>query len=144
MVCQQLNQTKSILIWPSQHPRVEKKQNARGFRMSKHSTMVKRSKMEDRRSKRDNRLLLVRQLRLFLGKSVLLRCGRRIHNAPLSELTKFPYLLHAKHPFTDFVIQDAHLNQLHAGVNSTVTALRQKFWIPAASQPVKKVLRGCG
>jgi transposase InsO family protein len=95
------------------------------------------------RTKHDNRLPLVRQLRLFLDASGLLRCGGRIHNAPLSELTKFPYLLPAKHPFTELVIQDAHQNQLHAGVNSTVTALRQKFWIPTARQSVKKVLRCC-
>ena len=41
------------------------------------------------------RVLLVRQLRLFLDKHGLLRCGGRIHNAPLSEVTKFPYLLPA-------------------------------------------------
>ena len=34
------------------------------------------------------RLSLVRQLRLFLDKDMLLRCGGRIHNAPLSELAK--------------------------------------------------------
>ena len=33
-----------------------------------------------------------------------LRCSGRIHNAPLSELTKFPYLLPSKHPFIDLVI----------------------------------------
>jgi len=43
------------------------------------------------------RLLLVRQLRLFIDKDGLLRCGGRIHNAPLSEATKFPYLLPARH-----------------------------------------------
>ena len=36
------------------------------------------------------RLPLVRQLRLFLDHDGLLRCGGRIHNAPLSELAKFP------------------------------------------------------
>ena len=33
---------------------------------------------------------LVKQLRLFLDKDKLLRCGGRIHNAPVSESTKFP------------------------------------------------------
>ena len=49
------------------------------------------------RSKQNSRLTLVRQLRLFLDSNGLLRCGG-IHNAPLRELTKFPYLLPAKHP----------------------------------------------
>ena len=36
---------------------------------------------------------LVRQLRLFIDDTGLLHCGGRIHNAPLSEAAKFPYLL---------------------------------------------------
>ncbi len=95
------------------------------------------------KSKSPNRLPLTRQLRLFLDENGLLRCGGRIHNAPVDELTKFPYLLPPKQPFTNLVIENAHRNQLHAGVNSTVTTLRQKFWIPAARQSVKSVLRGC-
>ena len=34
-----------------------------------------------------NRLALVRQLKLFLDSNNLLQCGGRIHNTPLSELT---------------------------------------------------------
>ena len=94
-------------------------------------------------SKNASRLPLVRQLRLFIDENGHLRCGGRIHNAPVNESTKFPYLLPSKHPFTDLVIQDAHYNQLHAGVNATVTAIRQKFWIPAVRQSVKRVLRCC-
>ena len=33
---------------------------------------------------------LVRQLRFFADNTGLLRCGGRIHNAPLSETAKFP------------------------------------------------------
>ena len=55
-------------------------------------------------SRSRNRLPLVRQLRLFLDDHELLRCGGSIHNAPLSELAKFPYLLPSKHHFTNLVI----------------------------------------
>jgi hypothetical protein len=48
-----------------------------------------------------------------------------------------------KHPFTNLIIQDVRQNQLHARVDSTVTALRQKFWVPAAHQSVKSVPRRC-
>lgn len=44
------------------------------------------------------RLPLVRQSRLFLDKNNCLRCGGRIHNAPLSQLSKFPFLLPAHNP----------------------------------------------
>ena len=38
-------------------------------------------------------LTLIRQLRLFIDDDGFIRCGGRIHNAPLSQTTKFPYLL---------------------------------------------------
>ena len=94
-------------------------------------------------SKASNRLSLVRQLRLFLDDHKLIRCGGRIHNAPVKELTKFPYLLPQRHPFTTLVIRDYHVKQFHAGVNSTVTAIRQMYWIPAIRQCVKRTIRQC-
>jgi len=83
------------------------------------------------------------QLKLFLDRDNLLRCGGRIHNAPLSELTKFPYLLPSRHPLTVLTIENAHTAQLHSGVNSTLTALRQTYWIPAARQRIRSIIRRC-
>ena len=93
--------------------------------------------------KPQNRLLLVRQLRLFLDDSGLLRCGGHIHNAPLSELTKFPYLLPPKHHFTNLVILQTHIAQHHSGVNATLTMVRQQYWIPSGRQRVRSLLRTC-
>ena len=89
------------------------------------------------------RLPLVRQLRLFLDSNGLLRCGGRIHNAPISELAKFPYLLPSHHDYTTLVIKNAHVSLLHAGVNTTLTALRQQYWIPSARQRIKSFIRKC-
>ena len=44
---------------------------------------------------------LVKQLCLYLDKYNLLRCSSRIHNAPVSDSTKFPVLLPFKHRLTD-------------------------------------------
>jgi len=76
-----------------------------------------------RNSTASKRLVLVRQLRLFLDKNNCLRYGGRIHNAPLSQLSKFPYLLPAKHDLTTLIIRSTHLRLLHSGTNSTLTAL---------------------
>ena len=86
---------------------------------------------------------LVRQLRLFLDKEGILRCGGRIHNAPVSELTKFPYLLLPKHPFTALLIYNVHIKMYHTGVIGTLTAIRQSCWIPTGRQYVKTLLRKC-
>ena len=89
------------------------------------------------------RLPLVRQLRLFLDYYQLIRCGGGIHNAPLSELTRFPYLLPAKHHYTNLVILQAHISQHHSGVNATLMVIRQQYWIPSGKQRVRSLLRKC-
>ena len=33
--------------------------------------------------------------------------------------------------------------QLHAGVNATLTAIRQEYWMPSARRTVRKLLRQC-
>ena len=86
---------------------------------------------------------LVRQLRLFFDNTGLLSCGGRIHNAPVSVSAKFPHLLLPKDPFTELVICDTHIRQLHAGVNSTLTVLRLWYWIPSGPQHVKKAISRC-
>ena len=92
---------------------------------------------------KSKRLILVRQLRLFLDKTGLLRCGGRIHNAPLDDNTKFPCLLPPRHHFTRLIVYATHTKLYHAGVTNTVTSLRQTYWIPTARQYVKSLLRHC-
>ena len=41
------------------------------------------------------------------------------------------------------VIYATHEKQLHGGVNITLTALRQCYWIPCARQVIRKLLRQC-
>jgi len=89
------------------------------------------------------RTSLIRQLRLFLDSDSLIRCGGRIHNAPLSATAKFPLLLPPKHSLTSLIILDAHVRLFHSGTNATLTMLRQKFWIPTCRQRVKSILRRC-
>ena len=90
-------------------------------------------------SKSSKRTLLVRQLRLFLDTNGFLRFGGRIHNAPINELTKFPYLLY----FTRLLVYTTHEKLHHAGLNSTVTAIHQMYWIPTIRAFIKKLLRKC-
>ena len=89
------------------------------------------------------RLPLVRQLCLFLDDKGFLRCGGRIHNAPLTEDAKFPYLLPPQHPFTTLLVYSIHTQLYHAGVNSMVTTIRQSYWIPTTRQCVKTLLHCC-
>ena len=84
---------------------------------------------------------LVIQLRLFVDNAGLLCCGGRIHNAFLSEVAKFPYLLPQDNHLTLLIVNHVHVSLSHTGVGSrsTLTALRQSFWIPSGCQYVKKI-----
>ena len=92
---------------------------------------------------KENRLPLVKQLRLFIDDAGDIRCSGRIHNAAICEDAKFPYLLPQKHPFTRLVVLDAHERLLHSGSSSTTNFLRKKCWIPAIRRCVQSVLRKC-
>lgn len=86
---------------------------------------------------------IVRQLRLYRDRDNTVRCKGRLANAPIPDSTKYPYLLPTKHRFTTLVIQDAHVRQLHAGVNGTITYLRETFWIPRIRQAVRSIIKKC-
>ncbi|XP_071177729.1 uncharacterized protein [Mytilus edulis] len=81
----------------------------------------------------------VRQLRLYLNNKDAICCGWRIHNAPVCENTKFPYLLPRSHPFTKLVVLDIHKYMKH----SEVTQIRQTYWKPRIRQYVRGILRNC-
>ena len=95
-------------------------------------------------TKRSNKAsILVRQLRLFLNRDRFIGYGGRIHNAPLSDIVRFPCLLPQKHTFTKLLIYSLYNSLFHGGVNSTLTALRQQYWIPSGRQYIKGLLRYC-
>ncbi|XP_065902898.1 uncharacterized protein [Dysidea avara] len=108
-----------------------------------HSTYLKEISSLQKNQTSSRRLPLVRKLQLLLDSSNFLRYGGRIHNAPLNNNTKFPTLLPATHRFTSLTVYTIHTTQLHGGTLSTVTALRQHYWIPAAQRVVAKLLRKC-
>ena len=89
------------------------------------------------------RTQLARQLKLYLDENGLLRCAGRIQNAPVEEQTKYPLLLPTQHSLTTLIINDAHEQTHHAGVNSTIAKIQLKYWIPRIRQCVKSKLRRC-
>ncbi|XP_068726396.1 uncharacterized protein [Montipora capricornis] len=81
--------------------RLQKKDSQQGPITAIEYDLVFRVDVDNLLSKVRHRTTLVRQLRLFLDDGGLLRCGRRIHNASLSDNAKFPLLLPGKDHFTD-------------------------------------------
>ncbi|XP_044007558.1 uncharacterized protein LOC122852058 [Aphidius gifuensis] len=79
----------------------------------------------------------------FLDEKGLLRVGGRLKRAKISYNQKHPILLPSKNYFTDLIIKDIHFRQLHSGIQTTLNAMRQRFWVLDGRNQVRQVIRKC-
>ena len=86
---------------------------------------------------------LAKQLRLFLDTNDVIRVGGRLHNAPVRYDMKFPMLIPPKSAVAELIVKDCHLKNCHSGLQTTVTTIRQRFWITQIRTVVKTILRKC-
>jgi len=82
------------------------------------------------------------QFHLFLDDQQLLRCKGRINNS-LSAAVKNTVLLPSKHPFIKLLVIYMHCKIKHSGINDTLTALCERYWILRGRQVIKGILRSC-
>lgn len=78
---------------------------------------------------------------MYRDENEKIRCGGRIDNALIKNTAKHPCLWSTIHQCPSLVIMNAHENHLHSGIRSTVTHLRQTYWIPSIRQCVRSILR---
>ncbi|KRZ44119.1 hypothetical protein T4C_3616 [Trichinella pseudospiralis] len=78
-----------------------------------------------------------------LDEDGILRVGGRLTFAELPQETRNPMLLPHGDEVVKLLIQHVHEQQLHAGVNQTLTATRRRFWITRGRGAVKDVVRKC-
>lgn len=85
----------------------------------------------------------IRTLTPYLEDNVLKVEGRIQHAPGISEETKHPIILPRHSQFTEVLVYHYHRKFKHQGVDTVINEIRQKFWIPAIRQVVKKVIRAC-
>ena len=68
------------------------------------------------------------QLTPFLDEIELLRIGGRLGNPNISYDKKYQIILGAKYRFTYLLIKYEYLRLLHAGCQSVLASLRERFW----------------
>lgn len=85
----------------------------------------------------------VTQFGLFLSEDQIVRCKGRIGNSSLQISTKFPILLPAKHAFVSLLVKRTHDRVRHSGINATLNAVRERFWILRGRETVKRILKHC-
>ncbi|XP_058800272.1 uncharacterized protein LOC131669426 [Phymastichus coffea] len=79
----------------------------------------------------------------FIGDDRLIRVGGRLSKSKLPYDQKHPILLPNNHYVTDFLIRQTHISNRHVGIQTTLYAIRNKFFILNGKERVRKVIRRC-
>ena len=96
-----------------------------------------------KKNKEIHRESRIRQLDPFIDENGLLRVGGRIKNASISFNRKHPIILPKSHLITDMIISYYHQTYCHAGVQTTLYAMRQKYWPIDGRTQIRKIIRRC-
>lgn len=79
----------------------------------------------------------------FVDRHGVLRVGGRLKNANISFEQKHPILLPSKHYVSDLLIRETHQRAFHAGIQTTLYTIRQKYWLLDGKNQVRKIVRNC-
>ena len=79
----------------------------------------------------------------FLDDQDILRVGGKLKNSNLPYSQQNPILLTRSHLITSLIIENYHQNNYHSGIQTTLYALRRKFWLPDGRSQVRKMIRRC-
>ncbi|XP_051171916.1 uncharacterized protein LOC127288483 [Leptopilina boulardi] len=85
----------------------------------------------------------LKALNPFLDNDGLLRVGGRLCNATISYDEKHPIILPKNHYVTELIIENTHKEQLHAGTQATLHAVRSNFWPLSGKSTTRKILKRC-
>ncbi|KAH0808728.1 hypothetical protein GEV33_014063 [Tenebrio molitor] len=76
-------------------------------------------------------------------KGGILRVGGRLQNSTLNFNIKHQILLPKGHVVTKLIIRGTHIEEMHAGVQNTLAAVRQKYWPIAGRNVVRQIIHQC-
>lgn len=79
----------------------------------------------------------------FLDDDNIIRVGGRLANADFEYDKKYPILLSSKHHLTKLIFEREHLRLYHAGPQSLLASVREKFWPLAGRNLAKYIVRKC-
>ena len=86
----------------------------------------------------------IRQLSPFMDSEGVLRVGGRVHGSDIPFEARHPALLPKRHAVTRLIVEQTHRDADHEmGVEHTISELRQRYWIIAVREAVKRVVRAC-
>ncbi|XP_045778202.1 uncharacterized protein LOC123876110 [Maniola jurtina] len=85
----------------------------------------------------------LRKLNAFPDTNDLIRVGGRLSQSELGYSQKHPVVLPAKDRIVHLIVDHFHKQNAHAGPALLLALLRQKYWIVAARNMVRKIVQSC-
>ena len=79
----------------------------------------------------------------FLDNDQLMKVRGRIQLAELTQEEKHPVIMPSEHKYVELLALDRHQTACHGGVQQTLHALRERFWIPCGRKLVRNLIRSC-
>ncbi|XP_066156028.1 uncharacterized protein [Euwallacea fornicatus] len=79
----------------------------------------------------------------FLDGEGIMRVGGRLRNSAYQFNKKHPMLLSPKHRLTRMLCEHEHRRLMHAGPQLLLASLREKYWVVAARNLIRAVVRNC-
>ena len=73
----------------------------------------------------------------------LVKMGGRIQYSDLKEREKHPIILPYDSYIVMLLVEDVHIKQLHSGINHTLIALRDRFWVLRGRSLVRRIVKSC-
>lgn len=85
----------------------------------------------------------IKYLNIFIDENGCLRVGGRLKHSSLPRDHKNPLLLPPNHHVTDLIMLQEHERLLHAGIETTLSSLRSRFWPLNARNRLRKLIHSC-
>jgi len=83
------------------------------------------------------------QLCPFLDADGILRVQGRLQQSDLKYDMKHPIILDKHHHLTGLIIKNLHLKNIHVGISSLVSLVREQFWVPQCRKTCKLIINKC-
>ncbi|GFW83526.1 uncharacterized protein TNCV_4590271 [Trichonephila clavipes] len=86
---------------------------------------------------------LVSQMQTLVNSDGIIRIKSKIIMRKDVESIRYPIVLPSRHPIVTKLIIQKHIELLHAGVQTVMSALRENYWILKSRKTVRRVLSEC-
>lgn len=85
----------------------------------------------------------LQQLSPFLDRNGLLRVGGRLNNSYYAFNKCHPILIPSYNHVTDLIIRQYHFLHHHCGIQTTLSMMRNKYWLLDGRNQIRRVIRNC-